>query len=320
MKILVVRLSSIGDIFQAMTVLSDIKQYYPDCQIDWLVDKSCANVVKLSPLINNIIEIPMREWKSSKIKFLYNLHQWKNKLTTYNYDYIIDIQGLLKSAKLLNYFNGKKYGYSFFSLKEKIAYCYYNKTFRIKKHQTALNRMRELVAISLGYKINLDNPNLVLSYNKKNILRNMDKNYIILFHGTSKTNKEISLDNWINLTKKLLDNYDGIICSTYSNKQEYDFVKKLVKGVNNHRLKILDKMSFEDIVCFVDGCDFVIGVDTGFTHLASLMKKPTIGLYTNTDPELVGLNPSAISINKKIKNKNFDSNNLIDLLKEKMII
>ena len=111
LKILIIRLSSIGDIFHTFTLLPDIKQKYPNAEIDWLVDESFKGIAELSPLINKVISIPLRKWKKNKLSWLYNLIKFRNSINHEQYDYIIDTQGLIKSAFLAKFlFKGKIYG------------------------------------------------------------------------------------------------------------------------------------------------------------------------------------------------------------------
>src|SRR5947208_3610537 len=114
MNILIVRLSSLGDIIHTYPMLYDIKTNIPNCNVDWLVDDEFVELVKLHPLVNNVVSIPLRKWAKNKFTLLKNFITWKKKLKleykNNHYDYILDSQGLLKSAILTRYFNGKTIG------------------------------------------------------------------------------------------------------------------------------------------------------------------------------------------------------------------
>ena len=122
-KILIIRLSSLGDIIHVYPMIYDIKNYFNNCQescqIDWLVDDSFKNLVECNSLIDNIITVPLRRWKKQKLHIVSEFISWKNSLPSKQYDYIIDVQGMIKSAFLTRYFNGSVYGYGFLTLKEK---------------------------------------------------------------------------------------------------------------------------------------------------------------------------------------------------------
>ena len=77
LKILIIRLSSIGDIFHTFTLLPDIKQKYPDAEIDWLVDENFKGIAEVSPLINKVISIPLRKWKKNKLSWVFKLIKFK---------------------------------------------------------------------------------------------------------------------------------------------------------------------------------------------------------------------------------------------------
>ena len=76
-KILIVRLSSLGDIVHTYPMLNDIKKNVKECKVDWLVDESFAELVKLNPLVNNVITVPLRSWKKNKLQIFSNLKSWR---------------------------------------------------------------------------------------------------------------------------------------------------------------------------------------------------------------------------------------------------
>ena len=105
-KILLVKLSSLGDVLHNLPIVWDLRVRLPEARIDWVVEE--AYVSLLTPLlsregfrgIDRIIPFGLRRWKKS----LFRLQTWKEffafkkELQAVSYDVIIETQGLLKSA------------------------------------------------------------------------------------------------------------------------------------------------------------------------------------------------------------------------------
>ena len=286
-KVLVVRLSAIGDIFHTFSILPDIKNALPDCQIDWLVDESFVEVVKLSPLVDKIIGIPLKKWKKNKISWLLNLIKFKKNLVFKHYDYIIDTQGLIKSAVISRFlFTGKLYGLNIKSAREWPASLFYDYKYFVDQDNIAVIRLRGLIKEIFDIK-QLDKLNFEITAVDTFVLGY--GNYIMYLHGTSKENKKWAYNNWLNLTHWMMKNTDYNIVLTYSNDQELAFVTKLANEVNNSRLIVVDKLPFNQLAVVISNAKLIIGVDTGFTHLANLLNKPLLAIFLATNPNYVGI-------------------------------
>ncbi|MEY3783654.1 MAG: lipopolysaccharide heptosyltransferase [Pseudomonadota bacterium] len=100
LKILLVKLSSLGDVLHTLPVVHDIKTAQPDAQIDWVVEAAFAGVVRRCDGVNNVITCELRKWRktlfSAKIRQAWRVFQ--ANLQREHYDAVIDLQGLTKSA------------------------------------------------------------------------------------------------------------------------------------------------------------------------------------------------------------------------------
>ncbi len=296
MNILIIRLSSIGDIFHTFTLLPDIKNKFPNAEIDWLVDDSFTNVAKLSPLIDNVISIPLRKWKKNKFTWLINLWKFKKQLKPKQYDYIIDTQGLIKSAILTKFlFDGLVYGLDYKSARESLASFFYDFTYNVNQNNIAVPRLRGLVAKI--FNLEHDLRKVDFQYKSEDCGINFANGYVLFLHGTSKDDKKWSLENWTELSNWLITNTNQQIVLTYSNKSEYDFAINLINTVNSERITLVDKLSFVKLADLIVRANLVVGVDTGFTHFANLTGRPLIAIYLASNPSYVGVLESDIAKN-----------------------
>ena len=103
---LLVKLSSLGDVLHNLPMVWDIRQYYPNAIVDWVVEEAYVDLLK--PLqsthtfkgIDRIIPIGLRRWKKNILRAThwYEFKQFIYALQQDQYDVIIDSQGLMKSA------------------------------------------------------------------------------------------------------------------------------------------------------------------------------------------------------------------------------
>ena len=300
-KILIIRLSSLGDIIHTYPMIHDIKSNLPNCTIDWLVDERFAGLVKLNPLVDNIVSIPLRYWKMHKLKFVYNLKNWKNELKCLSYDYIIDSQGLLKSAILSKVFNGVVHGFGRHSIREKLASVLYNKRYETGRNIQAITKNRLLASLIFGYTINQGVVNFGLN---KSVYPQLDlpSKYVIFFHATSKESKKLPLDYWVNLGHYLLKQDDLQIILPFGNEEEKNLSIIIKQKINSSKVLVpdttFDFMMLSRLIC---NSQFIFGVDTGLIHLANALNKRLIAIYVDTKPTETGIFETNIA--KNIGNK-----------------
>ena len=224
--ILIIRLSSIGDIFHTLTILPDIKKKFPDSSIDWCVDKSFEKIVKLSPLVDNVLSIPLRKWKKNKLTWFLKLLEYKKELSDKKYDYIIDTQGLIKSAFITKFlFNGKLYGLDRKSAREPLSSIFYDYRFNVNQNNIAVIRLRGLIAKIFNINIDYNQIELPIIFEDCGI--KLSANSILFLHGTSKESKKWDINNWKVLTEYILENSDNDIYLTFSNSEEELFANSL---------------------------------------------------------------------------------------------
>ncbi len=96
MKILIIKPSALGDVVQALPVLTGLKRRWPAAQIDWIVNDSLASILEGHPCLRSTILYPRKRWTTPSR--LPEMWRWGQKLRAEKYDITIDLQGLLRSA------------------------------------------------------------------------------------------------------------------------------------------------------------------------------------------------------------------------------
>jgi heptosyltransferase-1 len=294
-RILLIKTSSLGDVIHNLSVVTDIRAHFPNAQIDWVVEESFADIPRMHPAVNQVITVAMRHWRQHLFsqKTWSEISAFKNALSQNAYDAVIDTQGLLKSALITRNANGIKHGYDTNSIRESLASWFYNQTYAISYQQHAVVRNRTLAALSLGYAPPIDAPDYGIS--AKNTKNNTSGNlmdiglqggYIIALHGTSRDSKLWPINHWVELGKSLAKLGLNLVLP-WATDAEFSRAKEIAQQLQN--ATVLPKLSIAQLASVITNAKAAIGVDTGLSHLAAALDKPTIAIYTDTNPALTGV-------------------------------
>jgi lipopolysaccharide heptosyltransferase I len=98
-KILLIKLSAIGDVVHTIPTLNKLRQRYPDARIDWLVTPAIGELLRHNPAISNVVEFSRSEWSAPWSPAPYvSAARLIATLRAAEYDLVIDLQGQLRSA------------------------------------------------------------------------------------------------------------------------------------------------------------------------------------------------------------------------------
>jgi heptosyltransferase-1 len=150
MKILVVRLSSLGDILHLFPAISDLRRRHSDAEIHWLVEPPFAEVAGWHQGVDKVIPVPLRAHKKTWWRIPKLLRGLRERLRAENYDLVLDAQGLLKSALLARLAGKPIWGLSAASARESLAAKFYQRTADIPKGLHVIDKNRQLVSQLFG--------------------------------------------------------------------------------------------------------------------------------------------------------------------------
>jgi len=286
-RILLVKTSSLGDVIHNLPVVNDILQHMPDAQIDWVVEKSFADIPNLHPNVNKVMTVALRQWR----KQLFKLSTWREiistikTLTFQRYDVIIDTQGLIKSGVITSLANGIKHGYDKKSIREPLASWFYEKKHAISYQQHAVHRNRTLVALSLGYPIPNGAPDYGIQATSELDFA-LNTPYVVGLHGTSRDSKLWPTEYWIGLGTQLAEHQLNLVLP-WASDAEFKRAQHIAGRLSN--AIVLPKLTIAQLATVIGKAQAAIGVDTGLSHLAAALNIPTIAIYTDTNPEMTGV-------------------------------
>jgi heptosyltransferase I len=281
MRIAIVKLSALGDIVHAMSVLQFIKNFNNEILIDWVVEESYAELLELNPNINQIHLINIK--KAKKKKSLTLLLSELNKVRKLApYDIVIDLQGLIKSALISKLIKSKKtIGFDKDSAREGIASFFYTDKFNYDYSENVIERNYSLIEFALGIhigkkQINSKLPFLFASSNKLNTSLSKTKKNILLIPGASHITKCYPPSKFAKLTSLI----DANFLIIWGNSDEKVLAKKIKEL--SPEVDICNKQSIDSLILLISLVDLVIGPDTGPTHIAWALNVPSITLFGPT--------------------------------------
>ncbi len=335
MKIAIVRLSALGDIIVSAVFLVLIKERFTNAQIEWFVDERFGAILEHSPYIDKLHPIALKSilttFNPLKIFKLFK------SLRAYEYDIVIDMQGLIKSALITQMLKApKKVGFDYASAREGLSAFFYSQKVSIAYNEPVLKRNFTLLSCALNLpqkeiSEGLNSRSKVFSYqdSPKIDALNLNKNKpkILFVLETSKINKTYPIERFKELALAL-ENFQ--ICLLWH--ADEDKATALYGALKNQRdVLLLPKLTLNEVKALLFKMDLIIGGDTGITHLAWALQKPSITLYGNTPMERFKLeSPINVSLtgnsNANYHKKDFSIQNIepkkikecvLNILKEK---
>ncbi|GHP83800.1 lipopolysaccharide heptosyltransferase I [Helicobacter pylori] len=335
MKIAIVRLSALGDIIVSAVFLALIKERFTNAQIEWFVDERFGAILEHSPYIDKLHPIAL---KSTLTTFNpLKIFKLFKSLRAYEYDIVIDMQGLIKSALITQMLKApKKVGFDCTSAREGLSAFFYSQKVSIAYNEPVLKRNFTLLfhALNLPKKEiseSLSSRSKVFSYqdSPKIDALNLNKNKpkILFVLETSKINKTYPIERFKELAL-VLENFQ--ICLLWHASEDKATV--LYGALKNQcDVLLLPKLTLNEVKALLFKMDLIIGGDTGITHLAWALQKPSITLYGNTPMERFKLeSPINVSLtgnsNANYHKKDFSIQNIdpkkikecvLNILKEK---
>jgi heptosyltransferase I len=282
MRVLIVKMSSLGDIIHTLPAITDAAYNVKDIKIDWVVEEAYADILDLHKHIDKVIPCKLRLWRKKPFYYKKEWLKFKEDLLSTRYDLVIDAQGLLKSAFIVRQVSAPSAGYSYKSCTESISMLAYDYKYFVPNQQHIINKTRGLFALALKYTYN----SKVLDYGLKVMPESSTQNkYLIFAHGTTWKNKYWPYPYWRVLAK--IAHAEGIqVKLPWGNELEKEQAEKVAAGLSNTSL--LPKTSLKDMAQVISKSTAVIGVDTGFVHLAAALDIPSIELFGATDAQKVG--------------------------------
>lgn len=294
-RILFVKLSSLGDVIHHLPAVTDLAHAAPDAHVAWAVEEAYAQLVRLHPAVRESIPVPLRALRDRP----WDLARWKaiaasrRTLAASQWDAVVDTQGLVKSALVARAARGRRFGPDRASAREPFAARLYDVPLPVARGMHAVERNRRLAAQALGHSpagaadYGLEVPPCPPPWAEP-------RHYAVLLHAASRAEKQWPRERWMELARELSRRGYGIVFPGGTDEERLAAAQMalLVPGAI-----AAPPMDLWTAATLLAHASLVVGVDTGLTHLAVALGRPTVGVYRATDPALTGLyGPGAVNL------------------------
>lgn len=312
MRVLLVKLSSLGDVLHNLPVVSDLALAFPDIEIDWVTEAPYAQLVGLHPSVKRVFPMHLRAVK----KQWWSPAAWsvllddRARLRGHPYDVVLDTQGLVKSALIARVARGPLgarmargastllAGFSGETAREPLAARFYDRHFAVPRDLHAVERNRRLAAGIFGHALaNRVDYGLRLPASSREAPtapRNPAIPTVAFLHATSRADKMWPEPNWIALGRRLADAGFAVVLP-WGNGVERRTSERLASSIPGAIVPAA--MTLVEAAGLLNDARGVVGVDTGLAHLAVALARPTMGLYLTTSPGLTGLYGNDCAVN-----------------------
>jgi heptosyltransferase-1 len=287
LKILIVRVSSLGDVVHNMPMVADILHHHPNAKIDWVVEEAYTSLVRLNRGVRNIIPFALRRWRKSffSSETQAEMRAFYHALRDEKYDFVFDTQGLFKTGLLMQMAHlaadGKRVGLANAtegSGYEAVSRIFHTASVPVGRHTHAVLRARLVAAAALGYTIeapadfNMQSPD-------GNPAWLPPQPYAVFFHGTARAAKQWTFSHWVELAKSIAERNMPILLP-WGSEAEKQTAEQLAAHIPN--AAVLPKLPLMEAVILAQRAALAVGVDTGLTHIAAAFNRPTVELYCDS--------------------------------------
>ena len=307
-KILLVKLSSLGDVLHNLPIVWDLRKRLPHVQIDWIVEEAYVHL--LEPLkttdtfkgIDHIIPVAFRRWR----KNLFSIRTWRDffamrkQLQATTYDVVLETQGLLKSALVCALAKksdstivaglGNATEYSGY---EPLARMFYTQSVHVPLKCHAIDRSRWVMCSAFDWPLLNRNedpplfyPNDFVAQSSPLLLEGLKKTalgapapYVLCFHATARAAKRWPNDHWVELGKALSSQGYQLIFP-WGSPEEMKVSALIASQIPG--AIVPRAFSIEEAYSLAAHAAITIGVDTGLTHLSAVLGQPTVEIYCDS--------------------------------------
>lgn len=280
MKILVIRLSSIGDIILSSFVLRLIKKKFPESQIDFLVAKEYAQILHYNPHIRNVLEY------DKSLPFSKHIIGTLSLFNQSHYDITLDLQNNLRSRvftlgkteRIFRFNKRRLYKLSLVHLKKrKTNFDYIPLLYK--------NTFPDLVDFDDGLGLELwtqKDSNGYIPFTRKAKLQNIRK--VAIAPGAKHFTKRLPQKIAIQVIEQILDKFNAKVF-LIGGIEDFSYCKGLI--IDSSRVfNLCGEFDVPETGAFLDNCDIIISADSAVVHIASARRIPTVVIYGSTVPEL----------------------------------
>lgn len=290
MKILIVKLGSIGDIIHTLPALAAIRAALPDAEISWAVEKRSAEILRCNPMIDRFIEVDTRSMRGGKVveAILKGIRAQLRELRRFKFDVALDFQGLLKSAAIAKLSGAKiRYGFDKNRLREPASRIFLNRSVEIPPQTHIIRKNLMLAEQALRIRVPKDDFDFPIATEMEHKLESIrlieasGDNFAILNPAGGWVTKLWHAEKYGQLADMLWE-ANGLTSIVATGPGESGLADSVIGGGRSGKALAVQP-SLKGFFELARSAKVYVGGDTGPTHLAIAAGAPVVGIFGPTE-------------------------------------
>ncbi len=290
MRLLIVKLGSIGDIVHTLPALAAIRKAFADAEISWVVEERSSEILKGNPFIDNLIEVDTRRLRRRRDidKIVHEAGRQLRGLRRFGFDVSIDFQGLLKSAAIAKLSGAKRrWGFSRVGLREPMSRLLLTNTVQTPTQIHVIRKNLVLAAGALDIEISNSDLEFPIASSAENIseaeavTEKSGGEFAILNPGGGWVTKLWHTERFGQLADRLWEE-KGLRSVVTTGPNEDDLAEKVAANSRSGKLTFA-QLSLKGFYELAKRSRVYVGGDTGPTHIAVAAGMPVVGLFGPTE-------------------------------------
>ncbi len=292
MRVLIVKLGSIGDIVHTLPSLAALRSAMPEAEISWVVERRSSEILKDNPLVDRLIEVDTKALRRGLMsgETLRAPRQQLRRLRASAFDVALDFQGLFKSASIARLSGARRiFGYARAGLREPGSALLLSKRVPVPTNTHVIRKSLSLLHGALGVPVPEAAEEFSFPINTRpaheaeaeKAAAGAAGKYAILNPGGGWPTKLWSVDRFGKLADLLWSNYGLTSLVTYG-PGEIELAEGVRRSSASGKAQPVS-LSLKGFYSLARGARVYIGGDTGPTHLAVAAGAPIVGLFGPTE-------------------------------------
>lgn len=289
LRLLVVRLSAMGDILHALPAVTALHEAHPEWRIGWVVEPQWKPLLAAEgangrgpamPLVDRVHVAPARRWARAPLspKTLREVRQVRRELRSERYDVCVDLQGAMRSAVIAKWARAKRLiGED--APRERVARYFFQERVATRGVHMIEQAMEVMDAVA-GVKLEPRFPLLPRDAEAERRAEAMQQSFVLLNPGAGWGAKRWPAERYAELAKGLRDAGYGVVVNAGPGEEP---LANEVAASSGNAATVL-RSSIAELIAVTRRAALVIGGDTGPLHLASALERPVVGIFGPTDP------------------------------------
>jgi heptosyltransferase-1 len=279
-RVLLIKMSSLGDVVHTLPAVTDAAAH--GVVFDWVVEEAFAAIPAAHPAVRRVLPIAWRRWRKALISDRAELVAFIRSLREERYDLILDAQGLIKSAAVALLGSADlRAGLNFTSAREPWSAFASQQRVTVPSGEHAVARLRSLFAGTFGYPEPSQRPDFGLIPDAPS----GGEKTCMLLHGTTWASKHWPEPMWRALAEDLAAS-GWRVRLPWGDDVELARAERIADGLVE--VEVMPAMSLVELGASITRVGLLIGVDSGLTHLAAAMGRPTLVIYGSTSAVRTG--------------------------------